>query len=197
MKVNRTFAELCPICFNLSFIHSFFHGRFTPRRAGYLTMKRLWRPRMKTWRRGVNRPWKESGCRIIQISLKRSAWYYTIRTSIFTYRAPLLWSKTTLIASCVRWKWANPPTFKLRRIFLMSLALSVPIFNKKSHWTRAVETFKLWPNFETFHRSCPMIFFVENWHNKSQGHKKKCIHFILGRIFPCLLPHSWELGIDR
>ena len=51
----------------------FFHGRFTPRRAGYLTMKRLWRPRMKTWRRGVNRPWKESGCRIIQISLTRSA----------------------------------------------------------------------------------------------------------------------------
>ena len=29
----------------------------------------------------------------------------------------------------------------------MSLALSVPILNKKSHRTRAVETFKLWPKF--------------------------------------------------
>ena len=29
----------------------------------------------------------------------------------------------------------------------MSLALSAPIFNKKSNRTRAVETIKLWPNF--------------------------------------------------
>ena len=116
-------------------------------------------------------------------------WTYTSQTSIFTYR--------TLIPSRVGGAGVDLPTYEMRTIFLMSLALSVPIFNKKSHWTRAVETFKLWSNFETFHRSCPMIFFVENWHNKSQGHKKKCIHFILGRIFPCPLPHSWELGIDR
>ena len=61
----------------------FFHGRFTPRRAGYLTMKRLWRPKMKTWRQGVNRPWKESGCRIIQIlSLKRSAWSKLLKVQL-------------------------------------------------------------------------------------------------------------------
>ena len=59
----------------------------------------------------------------------------------------------------------------------MPLALSVPIFNKKSDRTRAVETFKIWPKFESFQSSCPMRFFVENWHTKSQGHKKKCPKF--------------------
>ena len=79
----------------------------------------------------------------------------------YLYLSPLLWSKTTLIANCVEEKGASPPPYKMRKIFLMSLALSVPIFNKKSHWTRAVETFKLWPNFETFHRSCPIIFLLK------------------------------------
>ena len=63
--------------FVISYIHSFFHGRFTPRRAGYLTMKYFWRPRMKTWWRGVNRPWKKSGWRMKQISLEigqRKSW---------------------------------------------------------------------------------------------------------------------------
>ena len=60
----------------------------------------------------------------------------------------------------------------LGKYFLMSLALGVRIFNKKSHRTRNVETFKLWSNFESFHSSCPVKFFVENWHTESQRHKK-------------------------
>ena len=108
----------------------------------------------------------------------------------YLYLSPILWSKTILIASWVREKGVNDPSYKMRTIFLMSLALSVPIFNKKSHRTQAVETFEVWPNFESFHRSCRMRFFVENWHTKSKGHKKKCSHFIRRRVRPLTLPHS-------
>ena len=38
----------------------------------------------------------------------------------------------------------------------------VPIFNKKFHRKRAMETFRIWPNFKRFHSLCPMRFFVEN-----------------------------------
>ena len=108
----------------------------------------------------------------------------------YLYLSPILRSKTILIASWVREKGVNDPSYKMRTIFLMSLALSVPIFNKKSHRTQAVETFEVWPNFESFHRSCRMRFFVENWHTKSKGHKKKCSHFIRRRVRPLPLPHS-------
>ena len=63
---------------------------------------------------------------------------------------------------------------KLGTFFLMSLTLRMPILGKKSHWTRAGECRKVFIAiftsievvifFETFHRSCPMIFFAENWH---------------------------------
>ena len=43
--------------FVISYIHSFFHGRFTPRRAGYLTMKYFWRPRMKGSEPPVKKEW--------------------------------------------------------------------------------------------------------------------------------------------
>ena len=46
----------------------------------------------------------------------------------YLYLSLLLWSKTTLIASCVGGKGANPPTQKMRKNFLMSLALSMPIY---------------------------------------------------------------------
>ena len=108
----------------------------------------------------------------------------------YLYLSPILWSKTILIASWVREKGVNDPSYKMRTIFLMSLALSVPIFNKKSHRTQAVETFEVLPNFESFHRSCRMRFFVENWHTKSKGHKKKCSHFIRRRVRPLPLPPS-------
>ena len=49
----------------------------------------------------------------------------------------------------------------MRTIFRMSLAHSVQIFNKKSHRTRAGETFKIWPKFESFHSLCPMIFLLK------------------------------------
>ena len=102
-------------------------------------------------------------------------WPYTTRTSIITY--------SILIPSCVGGAGADPPTYKMRTFFLMPLDLSVSIFNKKPHRTRAVETFKIWPNFESFHS--PMNFFVENWHIKSQRHKKSCPHFIRRRVRPC------------
>ena len=54
----------------------------------------------------------------------------------------------------------------------MPLALSVSIFNKKSHQTRAVEIIKIWSNLESFHSSCTMTFFVENWQTESQRHEK-------------------------
>ena len=65
--------------------------------------------------------------------------------------------------------WEDPPTSKKGTFFLMTLVLSMPIFNKKSHQTKAVEFLKFWAQhrmmiylllvkFETFHRSCPMIF---------------------------------------
>ena len=70
------------------------------------------------------------------------------------------------IPSCVGGAGADLPTYKTRTFFSYApLALSVSIFNKKSHRTRAVETFKIWP-FESLHISCPMNFFVENWHTK-------------------------------
>ena len=61
----------------------------------------------------------------------------------YLYLSPLLWSKTTLIPSCVEGAGADPPMYKIRIIFPMSLALSVsvPIFNKKFHRTQAVEAF--------------------------------------------------------
>ena len=94
----------------------------------------------------------------------------------YLYLSPLLWSKNTLIASCVVAKGANHSSCKMRTIFLMSLALTVPIFKKKFHRTRAVEFFKLWPNFESFHSSCLMRFIVENWPTISKGHKKKILY---------------------
>ena len=79
----------------------------------------------------------------------------------------------TLIPSCVGGAGVDPPTCQIRTILLVSLALTMPIFNKKSHRSG------LYPNFEGFHSSCPRRFlFVENWHTKSQGHKKNCPHFI-------------------
>ena len=50
---------------------------------------------------------------------------------------------------CVGGAGADPHMYIMRAFFLMPLALSMPIFNKKSQWTRAVETFKIRPNFET------------------------------------------------
>ena len=50
------------------------------------------------------------------------------------------WSKTILIPSCAEAAWADPPTSKKGVTVFMSLALNVPIFNKKSHRTQAVET---------------------------------------------------------
>ena len=41
-----------------------------------------------------------------------------------------VWIKTTLILSCVGGAWADPPTSKKGKFFLMLLALSVPIFLK-------------------------------------------------------------------
>ena len=38
--------------------------------------------------------------------------------------------------------WADPPTSKKGTFFLMTLVLSVPIFNKKSHRTKAAECLK-------------------------------------------------------
>ena len=71
------------------------------------------------------------------------------------YLSVLLWRKTTLIANFVGGKGANPRTYNEYNS-LMSLALSVPIFNKKYPRKRAVETFKFWPKYESFHSSCPM-----------------------------------------
>ena len=57
----------------------------------------------------------------------------------------------------------------------VNIRTSVPIFNKISHRTRAVETFKHWLNFENFHSSCSrMGYFVENCHTESQRHKGAC-----------------------
>ena len=95
-----------------------------------------------------------------------------------------VWSKTTLIIGGVGGAGIDSPSWKTFKFFLMPLALSVPIFNKKSYQTRAMETFKIWPNFECFHSSCPMRFFVENWHTKTQGHKKNCPHFIRRNVCP-------------
>ena len=76
----------------------------------------------------------------------------------------------------------------MRAFFLM------PFLTKKSQQTRAVETFKIWPKFESFHSLCPMRFFVENWLTKTQGHKKNFPHFLRRRVRPFPLPHSWQLG---
>ena len=62
----------------------------------------------------------------------------------------------------------------------MSLVLSVPTFSKKYHRTRNMETFKLWPNFESFHSSCPMGYFVENRHTMIQGHQKNALILYVG-----------------
>ena len=88
--------------------------------------------------------------------------------------------------SCVGGAGVDPPTYIMRAFFLMPLALSMPIFNNKSLRSLAVETFKIWPKFESFHSLFPMRFFVENWHTKSQGHKKNCPHFLRRRV--CLFP---------
>ena len=69
------------------------------------------------------------------------------------------------IPSCVGGAGADLPTYKTRTFFSYApLALSVSIFNKKSHRTRAVVTI-IWSNFQSFHSSCLMTFFVKNWHN--------------------------------
>ena len=134
----------------------------------------------------------------LQNSTNSTGSTYNDRTNIFTYRLFYGVKLSQLPAEWeLREKGVNDPSYKMRTIFLMSLALSVPIFNKKSHRTQAVETFEVWPNFESFHRSCRMRFFVENWHTKSKGHKKKCSHFIRRRVRPLPLPHSWKLGCDR
>ena len=100
---------------------------------------------------------------------------YTTRTNIFTYHI--------LISSCVGGAEEGPPMYKMRACFLnIPLPLSVPIFNKKSHRTLAMETFIIWSKLESFHSSYPMRFFVENWYTKSQGHKKNCPHFICKRV---------------
>ena len=67
-------------------------------------------------------------------------------------------------------------------------------FQKKSHWARAVETFKLWPNFESFYSQWPKRFIVENWHTKSQGNKKKCPHYIRRRVRPCPSHTAGNMG---
>ena len=107
---------------------------------------------------------------------------------LHTYTLPgkvLIFTCSILIPSCVGWAGANPPTYKKGTFFLMPLAFSVSIFNKTSHRTRAVETFKFLPKFESFHSSCLMRFFLENWHTKSQGHNKNCPHFTRRRVCPC------------
>ena len=63
---------------------------------------------------------------------------------------------------------------KLGTFFLMSLTLRMPILGKKSLWIRAGECRKVFIAiftsievvifFETLPRSCPMKFFVVNWH---------------------------------
>ena len=111
---------------------------------------------------------------------------YTTRTSIFTY--------LTLIPSCVGGAGEDPPTYKRGTFFLMPSALSVSIFNKKSHRTRVMETFEFLPKFESFHSPCLMRFFLENWHTQSQGHKKSCSHFTLRRDFPCPSHLAGDLG---
>ena len=65
-------------------------------------------------------------------------------------------------------------TSKLGAFFLMSLTLSIPIDGKKFHRTGPGECRKVFVAiftsievvifFETFPRSCPMKFFVVNWH---------------------------------
>ena len=54
--------------------------------------------------------------------------------------------KTVLIFNCVGGTEADPHTYVLLKmdVFLLSLALSVQIFNKKSHQVQAMECFKLW-----------------------------------------------------
>ena len=79
---------------------------------------------------------------------------YTTRTNIFTCR--------TLIYSFVEGTGADTTMYKMRAFFRLPLAFGVPIFNKKSHRTPDVETFKIWPKFESFHSSCPMRLSVEN-----------------------------------
>ena len=125
----------------------------------------------------------DGNSRILNIEGQSST--YTTRTSIFTYR--------TLISRSVGVAGEDPPTYKMRAFFLMPFALSVPILNKKSHRTRVVETFKIWPKFESFHSPCPMRFFVQNWHTKSQGHKKNCPYFLRWRIRPYPSQHNWQL----
>ena len=65
-------------------------------------------------------------------------------------------------------------TSKLGTFFLMTLTLSMPIDNKKFHWTGAGECHMVFVAiftsievvifFEKFPRSCPMKFFVVNRH---------------------------------
>ena len=96
--------------------------------------------------------------------------------------------KTKLYLGLFLVKTLVMPSFALDTTLHSSLGLlhgrkrahcvSVPIFNKKFHGTRAVE------NFETFHSSCPMIFFVENRHTKSQGHKKNAHILYVGESAP-------------
>ena len=51
-----------------------------------------------------------------------------------------------------------------------------------------METFEVWPNFESFHSSCPMRFFVENLHTKNQGHKTTVLILYVGGSAPPGLP---------
>ena len=62
-------------------------------------------------------------------------------------------------------KGTDPTFVKNEDNFFM--AQSLQIFNKKFHRIRDLETFKLWSNFESFHSSCLMRFFVENWQRKN------------------------------
>ena len=66
----------------------------------------------------------------------------------------------------------------------MSLALSEPIFNKKSHRTRAVETFKLWSNFESFHSSCPMRLLLKIGTLRAKDIRKIVLFLYVGAFTP-------------
>ena len=98
------------------------------------------------------------------------------KTSIFTYR--------TLISSCVGGARTNPPTYEIWAYFLMCLALNVPIFNKKSHRTRAMINLQILTKVWKFPHLVSVEIFVKNWHTKSQGLKKNCPHFLQRWVRP-------------
>ena len=113
----------------------------------------------------------------IQVDKKRTGLFLSLRSNVLVYDICIKYFYDKNVGGA----GADPPMYKMRTFFLLPQALCEPIFNKKSHLTRAVEIFKIWPKFESFHSSCTMKYFVENWHIESQGQKKN-------------RPHSWKLG---